>query len=108
MLDNHPDAFHQKTVNHPGNHEASRGLDVDNILVAPLKTIEFDLPQFLEMFHNFLNTLSQQKRYKVTNGTQHLTRAFWKAFDEANGLNLFEKPTLNQRDIAQFHLLYSR
>lgn len=103
-LDNHPNVYHQRLAD---NIEHSGVLDVDDLLVAPLKTIDFDRPKFLDMFHTFLKALNQQKRYKVTNGTQHLTRTFWKDFDVTNGFGLFTKPTLNQRDIPQFHLLYA-
>ncbi|GEM05804.1 hypothetical protein HMI01_27920 [Halolactibacillus miurensis] len=104
-FENDPNVYHQTTT-HTINREASSGLDVDDLLVAPLKTIDFDQPPFFDMFNVFLKNLDQKQRHKVTNGTQHLTRAFWKEFDETNGLNLFTKPTLNQRDIPPFHLLY--
>lgn len=103
-FENDPHLYHQPTTN---NHEASSTLDVDDLLVAPLKTIDFDQPPFFDMFNAFLKVLSQKQRHKVTSGTQHLTRAFWKDFDDMNDLNLFEKPTLNQRDIPSFHLLYA-
>ncbi|GEM00892.1 hypothetical protein SAMN05421839_1033 [Halolactibacillus halophilus] len=104
---NDPHLYHQPTMNHKNNHEAASALDVDDLLVAPLKTIEFDQPPFFDMFNAFLNVLSQKQRHKVTNGTQHLTRAFWKDFDDMNDFNFFKKPTLNQRDIPCFHLLYT-
>lgn len=106
-LENDPNVYHQTTTTHTNNREASSGLDVDDLLVAPLKAIDFDQPPFFDMFNAFLKILDQKQRHKVTNGTQHLTRAFWKDFDEMNDLNLFTKPNLNQQDIPLFHLLYA-